>query len=261
MTEQLNVQQMAQRLMAADNILILCHKNPDGDTIGSGSALYFALKALDKNAALLCSDAVPARYAFTNAHLFKGEFEPRTVVAVDVASLQLFGERNGVPQYTRHVDLCIDHHAGNTDYADFTLLDSSAAAAAELLGAQGRGVNAELADLLADYLRKLHLDLALLIAQDKGKAYVGACAGLNFGELSVGHGLICILICKDACDIELHAVLEALLNYRPEEGRGAFARVRIAEGDNYCVVSYRVLSENRALIVERAVLKDDVVRV
>ena len=137
----------------------------------------------------------------------------------------------------------------------------AAAAAAELLGAQGRGVNAELADLLADYLRKLHLDLALLIAQDKGKAYVGACAGLNFGELSVGHGLICILICKDACDIELHAVLEALLNYRPEEGRGAFARVRIAEGDNYCVVSYRVLSENRALIVERAVLKDDVVRV
>ena len=133
MTEPLNVQQMAQRLMAADNILILCHKNPDGDTIGSGSALYFALKALDKNAALLCADAVPARYAFTNAHQFKGEFEPRMVVAVDVASLQLFGERNGVPQYTRHVDLCIDHHAGNTGYADFTLLDSSAAAAAELL--------------------------------------------------------------------------------------------------------------------------------
>ena len=48
MTEQLNVQQMAQRLMTADNILILCHKNPDGDTIGCGSALYCALKALDK---------------------------------------------------------------------------------------------------------------------------------------------------------------------------------------------------------------------
>ena len=53
MTEQLNVQQMAQRLMTADNILILCHKNPDGDTIGCGSALYCALKALDKNVAVL----------------------------------------------------------------------------------------------------------------------------------------------------------------------------------------------------------------
>ena len=45
MTEQLDVQQMAQRLLAADNILILCHKNPDGDTIGCGSALYYAQSA------------------------------------------------------------------------------------------------------------------------------------------------------------------------------------------------------------------------
>lgn len=85
MTEPLSVQQMAQRLKSADNILILCHKNPDGDTIGCGSALYYALETLDKNAAVLCSDTIPARYAFTNAHLFKGEFEPETVVAVDVA--------------------------------------------------------------------------------------------------------------------------------------------------------------------------------
>mgnify|MGYP000119769303 FL=1 len=28
MTEQLNVQQMAEKLLAADNILILCHKKP-----------------------------------------------------------------------------------------------------------------------------------------------------------------------------------------------------------------------------------------
>ena len=133
MTEQLNVQQMAERLRAADNVLILCHKNPDGDTVGCGSALYYAFKALDKNAAVLCSDVIPSRYAFTNPRLFKGEFEPQTVVAVDVAGIQLFGENNGVPQYTRHIDFCIDHHAGNSGYADFTLLDGQAAAAAELL--------------------------------------------------------------------------------------------------------------------------------
>ena len=114
MTEQLNVQQMAEKLLAADNILILCHKNPDGDTVGCGSALYYALLALEKHAAVLCADPIPGRYAFTNPRLFKGEFEPQIVVAVDVASVQLFGEGNGVPQYTRHVDLCIDHHAGNS---------------------------------------------------------------------------------------------------------------------------------------------------
>ena len=131
MTEPLSVQQMAQRLKSADNILILCHKNPDGDTIGCGSALYYALKALDKNAAVLCSDTIPARYAFTNAHLFKGEFEPETVVAVDVAGLQLFGEGNGVPRYSRHVDLCIDHHPSNALYAGATLLHAEKSACGE----------------------------------------------------------------------------------------------------------------------------------
>ena len=121
MTEQLNVQQMAQRLMTADNILILCHKNPDGDTIGCGSALYCALKALDKNVAVLCSDAIPNRYAF-------------------------------MTQFSRHVDLCIDHHAGNSGYADFTLLNGSAAAAAELLyeviNAMGVAITPHIADCL-----------------------------------------------------------------------------------------------------------------
>jgi len=102
MTEQLNVQQMAQRLCAADNILILCHKNPDGDTIGCGSALCHALKALGKTAAVLCSDAVPSRYSFTAPVLFRGGFEPKTVVAVDVASVQLFGENNGPPHRSLH---------------------------------------------------------------------------------------------------------------------------------------------------------------
>ena len=133
MTEQLNVQQMAEKLLAADNILILCHKNPDGDTVGCGSALYYALLALEKHAAVLCADPIPGRYAFTNPRLFKGEFEPQIVVAVDVASVQLFGEGNGVPQYTRHVDLCIDHHGSNSGYAYETLVDDGAAAAAELL--------------------------------------------------------------------------------------------------------------------------------
>ena len=39
MTEQLNVQQMAERLRAADNVLIMFHKYPYGDTVGCGSAL------------------------------------------------------------------------------------------------------------------------------------------------------------------------------------------------------------------------------
>ena len=130
MTQPLPVQQAAARLKEAGSVLILCHKNPDGDTLGCASALYHALASLGRTAAVLCADPIPCRLAYTGPRLFRGEFEPELVVAVDVAGLQLFGDKGLMPAYSRRVDLCIDHHAGNSGYAQFTLLDAGAAAAA-----------------------------------------------------------------------------------------------------------------------------------
>ena len=48
MSEILDIAMTVARLIAADNILLLGHKNPDGDTLGSAGALYWALKALGK---------------------------------------------------------------------------------------------------------------------------------------------------------------------------------------------------------------------
>ena len=127
MTESVDRQTAVLRLRGADDILILCHKNPDGDTIGCAGALYLALKALGKNAAILCSDPIPKMYDYMELRWFDGSFNPAFVVAVDVASIQLFGENNNVPQYAAHTNLCIDHHASNSGYAYETLLDPGAA--------------------------------------------------------------------------------------------------------------------------------------
>ena len=152
MTEPLIVEQAAARLQAAGSVLILCHKNPDGDTVGCGSALYHALTALGKTAAVLCADPIPPRFAYTQPRLFRGEFEPELVVAVDVAGPQLFGDKGLMPAYSRRVDLCIDHHAGNSGYAQNTLLDAGASAAAELLcqviEAMGVALTPQIADCL-----------------------------------------------------------------------------------------------------------------
>ena len=102
MTESVDRQTAVLRLRGADDILILCHKNPDGDTIGCAGALYLALKALGKNAAILCSDTIPKMYDYMELRWFDGSFNPAFVVAVDVASIQLFGENNNVPQYAAH---------------------------------------------------------------------------------------------------------------------------------------------------------------
>ncbi|WP_300365956.1 bifunctional oligoribonuclease/PAP phosphatase NrnA [uncultured Subdoligranulum sp.] len=133
MTQSVDRETVVSRLLSADEILILCHKNPDGDTIGSGAALCLALQRLGKTAAVLCSDPIPAMYEFLPITVFDGSFTPRFVVAVDVAGIQLFGDRNNMPVYSEHVDLCIDHHGSNSGYAYESLVDASAAAAAELL--------------------------------------------------------------------------------------------------------------------------------
>ena len=152
MTEPLNVEQAAAMLRNADNILILCHKNPDGDTIGCGSALYYALASLGKTAAVLCSDPISRRLSYTRPRLFRGEFEPGLVVAVDVAGTQLFGDSGLMPSYSRRVDLCIDHHAGNNGYAQYTLLNPEAAAAAELLWEVIEAMGVQLDSQMADCL-------------------------------------------------------------------------------------------------------------
>ena len=43
-TRRINPEEAAARLLEADNILILTHKNPDGDAIGSGIAIALALQ-------------------------------------------------------------------------------------------------------------------------------------------------------------------------------------------------------------------------
>ena len=131
MSEILDIAAALSRLMKADNVLLICHKNPDGDTIGSAGALCHALKSLGKTAAVLCADPIPARYAYMELTLYTGQFTPAYTVAVDVASIQLFGDT--IAEYTRDIDLCIDHHPSNPGYARGLLLDGEAAAAAEVV--------------------------------------------------------------------------------------------------------------------------------
>lgn len=152
MTQSMHVEQAAARLLEAGQVLILCHKNPDGDTIGCGAALCHVLNGMGRQAAVLCADPIPPRLSFTRPRLFRGEFVPDLVVAVDVAGVALLGDAGLMHAYSRHVDLCIDHHAGNGGYADCTLLDVSAAAAAELLWEVLQAMGAEITPLVADCL-------------------------------------------------------------------------------------------------------------
>lgn len=121
----------ARLLLERDDIVILTHQNPDGDTLGCAYALYYTLTAHGKRVRVENEKAIPKKYSFMYENYTHTDFEPKCVVAVDIASTSLFG--NGMDRYIGKVDLCIDHHKSNTDYADNTLLNCSVAAACEIV--------------------------------------------------------------------------------------------------------------------------------
>ncbi len=148
--ELLSLAQAAERLTQQDNILLLCHKNPDGDTVGSAAALCHALRGMGKTVGVACSDPIHARYDYMQITAFQGEFEPGYIVAVDVAGLQLFGA--GTIAWAEKADMCIDHHASHNAYADAVVLDGTAAACAELVYALLGELGVEITPLIADCL-------------------------------------------------------------------------------------------------------------
>ncbi|MCD7723643.1 MAG: bifunctional oligoribonuclease/PAP phosphatase NrnA [Clostridiales bacterium] len=119
----ISVKQCAELLSKHSDIIILTHAHPDGDTLGCGFALFRALKKLGKRAVVL-NDDIPEKYEYLYKDLSFDSIESGFVVAVDVATPNLLGELEG--KY--HINMCIDHHATNTHYADYLLLEETAAA-------------------------------------------------------------------------------------------------------------------------------------
>ncbi len=128
---QIDYKETAEFLLKNDNYVILTHQSPDGDTMGSGFGLCMALRKMGKKANVLCSDEFPKRYDFMHNDYEIQKFTPDKIIAVDVADINLLGQK--LFHYGDYVDLCIDHHKSNTGYAKNTLLNSSAAAACEVL--------------------------------------------------------------------------------------------------------------------------------
>ena len=130
--KRLKIKQTAQLLLENDGYLILCHRYPDGDTLGSSFALCRALRAIGKKASVMCADLIPPKFDYLFSDLANDNFRVKNVICVDVADPKLLGQ--GLEEeYADKVLLCIDHHGSNTLYAENLLLDADAAATGEIM--------------------------------------------------------------------------------------------------------------------------------
>lgn len=128
----MTAKEAAQFLTAHDRYLILTHVRPDGDTIGCAAGLCRALRQMGKEAFVLENTQASALFTpYLEGLTTTGDYQPDTVVSVDMAARGLFPE--SAKPYLERVDLAIDHHPSQEFFARETCLDASRAACGELV--------------------------------------------------------------------------------------------------------------------------------
>jgi len=128
----INLKEAAAFLRQHDGYLILTHKKPDGDTLGSASALCQGLRAIGKDAYIFPNPDVTPRYApFVTEFFSPEEYRAETVISVDVADAALF-PKNAAP-YAQSVVLSIDHHDSSRQFSPLLYNESDSAATGEMI--------------------------------------------------------------------------------------------------------------------------------
>ena len=132
MTKTMTNRETADFLISHDNYLILNHRRPDGDAVGSAAALCRGLRALGKQAAIWKNPQTTSRFLPYVAGLETDTApEGAVIVSVDLATENLLPLNGG--DFAGKTVLSIDHHMSNEGYAAYTNVQPECAACGELL--------------------------------------------------------------------------------------------------------------------------------
>lgn len=122
-----------------ERFLVVSHVDPDGDAIGSTLAVGHLLRLLGKRAVMVNASPVPAKYRelpgteeIVKPQELRDEPPFTRVIAVDVADEERMGDCRSLIA----PDACllnIDHHRTNNRFGTHHLINSEAAATAEVL--------------------------------------------------------------------------------------------------------------------------------
>lgn len=138
-----------KRLAAAEDVLILTHASPDGDTLGGGFALLRVLHQLGKKARLINNDRIPDKYSYLCPEIRQPNFREKFIVSVDVADKALLGARVG-GIYGGRVDLSIDHHENCRPFAKETYVEGGSASVCEVVYLLAKALGARIDSGIAD---------------------------------------------------------------------------------------------------------------
>ena len=128
----------AERIQAANNIVVTAHVNPDGDAVGSTLALLLILRAMGKQARALLDDDIPPNFTILPhindiehpVELSETEIHADLLVVLDTQPDRI----GSVSKMVKAPILNIDHHITNEGKnVSWLFLNANAAATCEII--------------------------------------------------------------------------------------------------------------------------------
>lgn len=165
----------ADVVQRGDRFLVVCHRRPDADALGSALGFAAVVRALGKKAVVFVPEPLPETVRFVEGAdrivgtLDEGDRFDATFL-MDTAAAELRPSGFPEPEVTGPV-VVLDHHAAHDDYGDVIVRDARAAATAVVVVelAETLGVR----ELPAEAAKPLY---AALVADTGGFRYPGTDA-------------------------------------------------------------------------------------
>lgn len=217
------------RQLEGFSVLVLGHRRPDGDCIGSQVALTRILRALRINAIAVNNDPVPRTLQkfvgdtpFTDPQgIEAGDYK---IVTVDCADHARVGDelRKRFPS----VFLNVDHHVSNTKFAEHNFVLSDASATGEILA-------------------KFFFDSDLEVDQTTADAlYLGICTDTGqfcYSGTNAAVFEVCRKLCESGCNPSMvaHELYEREKPGRIQLLQKFLASFRMEFNDSVCIGSIR----------------------
>ena len=140
-----NIDSIKTLLSTPKAIVIIPHKNPDGDAIGSSLGLYHYLKQYNHNVIIIAPNDYPdfLKWMPEEAKILKYDskkedcdtiiYNAELIFTLDFNSLGRIGDMETIVSKSEAIKIMIDHHQQPDDYATYTYSDVSMSSTCEMV--------------------------------------------------------------------------------------------------------------------------------
>ncbi len=230
----MKITEIAGKIKAHKKVLIFSHNRPDGDTLGSATALALALEKLNIKSDLICNGDIPEKLGYlskVSSYIKSANMEDYSAfIAIDCANEHVFPELYAF--YQKHNETFnIDHHVSNARYGKYNFVSEASACAEhvyELIKALGVTIDSEIAT-----------SLLTGIVTDTGAF---AHSNVTPNTLKIASELV-------ACGANLHEIIKLNFKSQPKQRSDLYSRV-------ISKMRYRLDGKVAVLVISRSDIEE-----